>query len=354
MSEIDDLQFEGVFRPRDEPSLRWGIAGTGWIAARFADGVNQHTKQVLQAVGSRAQERSDDFARRFGLPRAHSSYGALIEDDDVDVVYVALTADQHSDLALAAIAAGKPVLVEKPFTMTAAEASEIRDAARSAGVFVMEAMWTRYLPQFDALRLLRSRGDLGDILLVSGDHGQALDSDPTSRLMRPEVGGGALLDLGVYPLSFASEILGSPSSISAVGDLTQTGVDGTVGLVLRYAGSSAQAVVSTTIRVKTPTVAAVCGSEARVDLDGDFYTPTGFTVRSPEDGADPLLRWVDRSGISAHEGLSYQATALARFVGEGRLESPLLGLDETVDVMSTIDEARAQVSSAEAARVPAL
>jgi predicted dehydrogenase len=178
-------------------------------------------------------------------------------------VYIGVTADQHRPLALEVIAAGKPVLVEKPFTLTAAEASEIRAAARAAGVFAMEAMWTRYLPQSDAIRMLVWQGALGDIEVVAADHGQALADDPTSRLLSLALGGGALLDLGVYPLAFTSELLGTPASIIATGDVLPSGVDGTVAMLLAYPGSTAQATLSTSISVHTPNVAAISGTAAR-------------------------------------------------------------------------------------------
>lgn len=344
MSDIEDLQHAGTFGPGSEPSLRWGVIGTGWIAGQFVAAVRQHTTQRVVAVGSRSSERSAAFAAEHGVERSHGTYSALVDNPDVDVVYIGVTADQHRSLALEVIAAGKPVLVEKPFAVTASEAAEVRDAARSAGVFAMEAMWTRYLPQSDAIRALRSRGTLGDIELVTADHGQALAADPTSRLLRADLGGGALLDLGVYPLAFASDLLGSPEQVLATGHLLPSGVDGTAGMLLRYPGSTAQALLSTTMCLRTATVAVITGSEARVEIAAPFFVPSSFVVRGPDFEAEPILRWRDRSGIVAHQGLCYQAIALARFVGEGRTESPLQGLDESVAILATIDAARAQLT----------
>ena len=204
-------------------------------------------------------------------------------------------------------------------------------------------MWTRYLPQSDAIRMLLRQGALGEIEVVAADHGQALAGDPTSRLLSAALGGGALLDLGVYPLAFTSEVLGTPASIIATGDLLPSGVDGTVGMLLAYSGSTAQATLSTSISVRTPTVAAISGTAARIEIDSAFYMPTGFVLADPPWDAEPILRWQDQSGIAAHEGLSYQATALARFVSEGRAESPIHTLDESVAILSTIDAARAQL-----------
>ena len=352
MTEVEDLQYVGVFRPTTEPILGWGVIGTGWIAERFVAGTLRHTPQRIVAVGSRSAERSVAFAARHSAERSHGSYSALIEDPAVDAVYIGVTADQHRPLALEVIAAGKPVLVEKPFALTAAEASEIRAAARAAGVFAMEAMWTRYLPQSDAIRMLVWQGALGDIEVVAADHGQALADDPTSRLLSLALGGGALLDLGVYPLAFTSELLGTPASIIATGDVLPSGVDGTVGMLLAYPGSTAQATLSTSISVHTPNVAAISGTAARIEIDSPFYMPSRFVLVGPSYGAEPILRWQDQSGIAAHAGLSYLATALARFVSEGRTESPIHGLDESVAILSTIDAARAQLTTPRSDQVP--
>ena len=345
VTEVEDLQYVGVFRPAAEPSLGWGVIGTGWIAERFVAGTLSYTPQRIVAVGSRSAERSAAFAARHGVEHSYESYSALIGDPAVDAVYIGVTADQHRPLALEVIAAGKPVLVEKPFALTASEASDIRAAARAAGVFAMEAMWTRYLPQSDAIRMLLQQGALGEVEVVAADHGQVLADDPTSRLLSPALGGGALLDLGVYPLAFASGLLGTPASIIATGDVLPSGVDGTVAMLLAYPGSTAQATLSTSIRVHTPTVAAISGTAARIEIDSPFYMPTRFVLIGPSYGTEPMLRWQDQSGIAAHEGLSYQATALARFVSEGRTESPIHGLDESVAILSTIDAARAQLTA---------
>lgn len=339
MSTLEDLQHVGIFRPTDEPALRWGVLGTGWIAGAFVDAAHRHTAQRFGAVASRTPDRAAEFAATHGVPRSYDSYSALIDDPEVDVVYIAMTADQHCAVALEAIAAGKSVLIEKPIAVTAGEARRIRDAARSAGVFVMEALWSRYLPQYDALRLLLERGDLGEIELVAADHSQPAASDPGSRMLRADLGGGALLDLGVYPLQFASCVLGNPESVLATGSLLPSGVDGTVAMILSYPGSRAKALISTSVMVQSPTTATISGTKARLVMEGPFHIPTGFTLTTPGWGDEPVL-WKDRSGISLMDGLSYEATALARFVAAGRTESPVFGLDESVAILETVDTAR--------------
>lgn len=209
--------------PRVAPSVRWGIVGTGWIAAQFTEALRKHTNQKVVAVGSRTAARAAQFAQRHGIEYHFPSYAALCGCAQVDAVYVAVPQSEHRDTALLAIDAGKAVLVEKPFTTTSAQARDIADAATRHGVFVMEAMWTRYLPHSDVIRRILREDMLGEVRSVVADHGQAIP--PDSRLFRPEAGGGALLDLGVYPFAFASEVLGAPLTVHTNGTVTETGVD---------------------------------------------------------------------------------------------------------------------------------
>jgi len=324
--------------PQDAPPLRWGILAPGRIAAKFVETVQANTTQQVVATGSRSAERSAEFAGRFGIARAHGSYEDLVGDDDVDVVYVASPHSGHHAQALLAIQAGKHVLVEKAFTRNATEAQEVVDAARAAGVLVMEAMWTRYLPHIDVVRQLLDDGTLGEVRTVIADHGQRIAEDPTSRLFDPELAGGALLDLGIYPLSFASFVLGTPIAITARGQRAFTGVDGQVSVVLDH-GDEVQALISTTLFARTPTTATISGTQARIELAGDFYAPTSVTLID-RDGARG--RW-DDNPLQRHAGLCFQAAELARLVERGETESSLLGLDETVQVLQTCDEIRRQI-----------
>lgn len=334
-TEIEQLQHRGVFAPADEPALRWGILGTGLIADWFAATVARNTRQRLVAVGSRTPARAQEFAARYDIERAHGSYAAVIADD-VDVIYIALTADAHCEWALAAIEAGRHVLVEKPFAMNAGEAEQMAAAARGAGVLVMEAMWTRYLPQSDAIRLLLEDGALGDIRLLIADHGQAIPADPEHRLQHAELGGGALLDLGVYPVSFASMVLGTPAKVTAVSDPAFTGVDATTSMLMQYAGG-AHAMLTATLTAAGPTTAAVIGTDARVVVDGPFYTPAGFTLTRRDGTAERFDRPVPG------RGLRFEAAEVVRCLREGRRESDVLPLHETVSVMATLDEVRRQI-----------
>jgi predicted dehydrogenase len=324
-----------------EPALRWGIMAPGWIAGAFADAVLTHTIQRVMAVGSRSLERARLFAADHGIERAHGSYESLVGDPEIDVIYIAAPASEHLSLGLLAIGAGKHVLIEKPIATNAVDARALVTAARCAGVLLMEAMWSRYQPQSSMIRALLAEGVLGEVISVAADHGQAVPFDATHRLYRPDLGGGALLDLGIYPIQFDSMVLGPPTSIVAVGGMTETGVDAYSTLVLGH-GVHAQSTVTTSLVVRTPTTAVICGTDARVEVAGPFHVPTSLTL-SDNGFRTKTLTWADTSGRAVFAGLSWEATALARFVGEGRSESPLHTLDETVSILETIDEALRQI-----------
>jgi len=321
--------------PRTAPPLRWGILGAGHIAGDFADAVNAHTRAQLVAVGSRNRDRSERFATAHGIPTTHIGYRDLVEDTQVDAVYVATPHSEHREHALLAIAAGKHVLVEKSFTRNAGEAEEVFAAAKAAGVFVMEAMWTRFLPHVAALHQLIDAGEIGEVVNLSADHGQWFPVNPTSRLFDPALAGGALLDLGVYPVSFAHDFLGVPDAVHATGSLTETGVDGQVSVVLSY-GERVQATLSTTLWAKTPTTASISGTEGFVTVAGSFYTPTSFRVQR-NDGR------VWTFDHPSPRGLQYEAAEVARRVAAGDTESPRLTWANTLEVMRTLDEVRAQI-----------
>ena len=321
--------------PRTAPPTRWGILGAGRIAGAFADAVGHHTRAQIVAVGSRHRDRAERFATAHGIPTTHLGYDALVEDPQVDVVYVATPHSEHLEHALLAIRAGKHVLVEKAFTRNADEAQQVFDAARDAGVFVMEAMWTRFLPHVAALHQVIDAGEIGDVVNVSADHGQHMAFDPTSRLFAPELAGGALLDLGVYPVSFAHDLLGVPDSVHAVGQLTSTGVDGHVSVVLRY-GERAQATLSTTLWARTPTVALVSGTEGYIEVAGPFYGPSSFRV-TRNDGRV----WTFEQPST--KGLQYEAAEVARRIADGETQSPRMSWQGTTDVLRTLDEVRRQI-----------
>jgi predicted dehydrogenase len=313
--------------------LRWGILGTGGIAHTFATDLRLTDSGVLSAVGSRSPGSADRFANEFGIAARHPSYELLVADPSVDVVYVATPHPMHRDNAILALRAGKPVLVEKPFAMNAVEAAEIVEVARQQGLFAMEAMWTRFLPHIAVVRDWLALRALGEIVTVTADHGQWFAEDPESRLFAPELGGGALLDLGIYPVSFASMILGTPNRVAAVIDPAFTGVDAQTSMVFGYE-SGAQAVLGCTLRAKSPTRASIVGTDARIEIDGDFYAPAAVTL-VPRQGEPTRIP-------STHEGrgLRHQADEVARRLAAGELESPFMPLDESISIMQTMDTVR--------------
>lgn len=319
-------------------TIRWGVIGSGGIAATFVEDLRLLTDDAAEvvAVGSRSRSSAESFAGEHGIARAHPSYADLVADDEVDAVYVSTIHPTHHDAALLAIEAGKAVLVEKPFTMTAAEAESLVAAARSNGVFLMEAMWSRFLPHMVRLRELLAAGALGEVHQVIADHGQWFAKDPSHRLFAPDLGGGALLDLGIYPVSFVSMVLGTPTTVTAVSDPAFTEVDGTTSVLLQHAGG-AHGVVTTTSAAVGPTTAAVVGSDARVEIASNFYAPTTFTLT----GRDGSVETFD--GRREGKGMRYEAAEVMACVRDGRLESDVMPLDETVAIMRTMDEVRRQI-----------
>lgn len=322
--------------PRTAPPIRWGILGPGGIAHTFARAVLGYTRGTITAVGSRDLARAQAFAAQYDVEKAYGSYAELVADPQVDAVYVASPHSAHHEHALLAVRAGKHVLVEKSFTRNEAEARDVLEAARDARVFAMEAMWTRFLPHVVALRGLVADGAVGEPVSLVADHGQAFGHLPaTHRLHARELAGGALLDLGVYPVSFAHDLLGTPDRVQAVGSLTATGVDGQVSMALGF-GERAHATLQTTLWARTATTAVLSGTEGRIEVAGDFYRPTSLTVVRDDGG-----RWTFAQPVDG--GFQYQAAEVARRVAVGDLESDVMPHEGTLAVMRTMDEVRRQV-----------
>lgn len=327
-----------------EPSLRWGVLGPGVIATAFVRALRSNTHQRAVAVASRSGERANAFAKAWAIERAYDSYQALVEDPNVDIVYIATPHSEHLEHGLLALRAGKHVLIEKPITTCADDARLLVQQAHARGLFLMEAMWTRYLPHTSVIRKLLADGALGDVRQVFADLSQRGPSDPAHRQRRPDLGGGALLDLGVYAVQFSSMILSAPTAITAVGELTDTGVDAFSTVVLSHR-SHAQSTLISSIVARSSSMAYVAGTEGRIDLAGDFHNPSRLRIGSNADAGTPV-EWTDPTGIRGYDGLSWQVNAAARYIGEGRRESPLHPLDEVVQIMTTLDAARIQLRAA--------
>lgn len=316
--------------------LRWGILATGGIAHAFASDLRTAGLD-LAAVGSRSAESSERFAAEYGIARAHGSYEALVSDPDIDIIYVSTPHPLHAENAVLVLEHGKHVLVEKPFTLNAAEAAEVRDVATARGLLAMEAMWTRYLPHMVRVRELVQSGALGDVRVVLADHTQRISTDPKHRLNDIALGGGALLDLGIYPVSFAWDILGEPETVTATATLGPTGVDDEVATIFTHASGALSTSVSAS-HSAGPNTAHIVGTEARIDIDAVWYSPTTFRVVGP----DGVVRESYESRVDGR-GMQYQAIAAERYVQSGANDSDLLPLAETVAIMGTLDEVRRQI-----------
>ncbi len=315
---------------------RWGIAGPGRIAVPVAADFAHVPDAELVAVGSRSAERAEAFAREHGVPRAHGSYGALVADPEVDVIYIATPHPQHHAIALAALRAGKAVLVEKAFTATLQGAREVVEEARSRGVFAMEAMWTRFQPAIVEARRLLAEGAIGDVVSVQADLGLAREYDPRDRLFAPELGGGALLDLGVYPVSFAQMVLGAPQTVLVVGALEPNGVEGSATLALGWEDGRSAALMSS-LHSPMPGEARIFGTRGWMQIPPRFHHPD--TLLLHREGRDPEVVQRARTG----RGYAHELVEVTECVRAGRTESEAMPLEDTLAVMAILEAASEQL-----------
>ncbi|WP_063729560.1 Gfo/Idh/MocA family protein [Streptomyces sp. RTd22] len=319
--------------PMDAPALRWGVMGTGWIAERFVRSVQKHTRQRFTAVASRDAARAEDFAGRHGIPGSYGSYEDLAAAPDVDVVYIATGHTAHLACARIALEGGRHILVEKPIGLDAAQAAEIAELAAEQGLFCAEALWTFFLPKFDVIRQILDSGALGEIHTVLADLGEHFTAE--HRILRPELAGGPLLDLGTYPVSLATWVLGAPEEALASGQPHPAGVNGQTSAILRGPQGS-QAVLHTTLFSDTPTTATIAGTRATLSLPGPFYQP-GDLVLTPSGGGPQLTYTEPRS---AHDALHFEAAEVARCIAAGLRETPLRPLEDSVVTLRVMDEIR--------------
>ena len=316
--------------------IRWGILATGWIAELFVKDL-QLTGHVVAAVGSRSQASADRFATMFGIAKAHGSYEALAADPDVDIIYIATPHPQHAAAARLALNAGKHILVEKAFTLNAVEAAEIVRLGASKGLVVLEAMWTRFLPHMRRIREIIAAGTIGEIRSVTADHRQKLPDDPKHRLNALELGGGALLDLGIYPISFTWDMLGKPTSIKASATFRETGADAQVATVFHYASGAIATTLSSSDSAG-PNRASVVGTKGRIDIDRVWYSPTTFRVY---DNANTVLETFD-APVSGR-GMQFQADEAERLIASAQTESDIMPPTQSLQIMQVLDEVRNQI-----------
>ena len=317
-------------------TFKWGIIGTGGIARAFANDIAYLSDHVIAAVGSRNLANAESFVKTVPGAKAHGSYDALISDSDIDAIYVATPHPSHKENVIAALNAKKPVLCEKPFAVNAAEAKEMVAAAKANNVALMEAMWARFLPHYAKIREIVASGVLGQITTIHADHGQRLADQNISRLIEPSLAGGALLDLGIYPISFAHMVLGIPQSITSTAVFTDKGVDAQTSMILDYADGS-QAILNTTMIVQTPCTAVIAGLNGYLEVNRTFYNPTSMRL-TLFDGTVTEYP----SDYKGH-GLREQAVEFARVVKSGAKESPILTWDDTIAIMEIMDTVRSQI-----------
>jgi predicted dehydrogenase len=315
-------------------AYRWGIIGTGGIARAMAGAITAEGDEVV-AVSSASQARADDFAAANGVARAYGRHSDLVADDEVDVVYVATTNDRHHLDVRACIEAGRPALVEKPFTLNTSTARELLAAAEEAGVLVAEAMWMKVQPAFVELQRRIAAGEIGEPRLVQADFGIVADPDPTRRWFSLEQGGGALLDVGIYPLTFAIALLGPPVEIRALGELADTGVDAQVAVSLRHRVGVSSIVLS--FVADSGIEATIAGPEGSLRLHGEFHNATHLSRRRRTEVVEHL------EVPDAELGLRHEVREMQRCLGAGLTESEVLTHAGTLDVLAAMDEVREQL-----------
>ena len=316
-------------------TTRWGIMGTGSIAKSFARGLKDTPKAELIAVGSRNQENADKFGDMFSVPVKCPSYQELADFADIDAIYISTPHPFHKENTIMCLQAGKPVLCEKPFAINSQEAATMVKTARDNGVFLMEAMWSRYLPAMQRILKWLDDGVIGEVRWISADFGFRANFDPQSRLFNPELGGGALLDVGIYVTSFASFVLGPhPNKIHALATMGSTGVDEQNTLLLGYDNGS-MAVLTSAVRTATPHEARIVGTKGKIIIQPPFYRAEKATLTVDEHVEEIQLN------INGN-GYSYEAIEVGRCLNKGLLESSIMPLDETVAIMKILDDARAQ------------
>ncbi|MBB4713645.1 Gfo/Idh/MocA family protein [Streptomyces luteogriseus] len=314
---------------------RWGIVGTGKIAVAFTEALRVTEGSRLVAVGTRDIRNAARLTRLAPEVRVHCGYQALMRDPEVDAVYVATPHTEHRSASLLALEHGKPVLCEKPFAINHSEAADMVRAARERGVFLMEAMWTRFTPAMREVVRMVADGTIGQPRALVAELGWYSDPDPTHRLRNLELGGGALMDIGIYPVSLAHHLFGRPVGIAATSTRATTGADEQTGAVLTHEGGQLTSLMCS-IQVDSPAHAVILGTGGRIEMDR-WYNPTAFDLLL-SDGSRIPHRFPHRGN-----GMEHEAEEVSRCLAAGRLESPLMPLDETLSIMETMDAIRSKI-----------
>ena len=316
--------------------IHWGIVGTGSIARQFAKALGVLKDAELTAVSSRRQETADKFGEEFSTPHRHVGVEGLASDRDVDVVYIATPHPMHVKDTLACLDGGKAVLCEKPFAMNASEAGKMVERAREKGLFLMEAMWTHFFPAMAKVREIVASGAIGEVRLVEADFCFRCGWNPEGRLLNPELGGGALLDVGVYNVALAQMIYGrKPARISSMAHLGETGVDEQSSAILGYE-DGAMAVLTCAIRTTTPNEAAVYGTDGFIKIPAMFCQPDRIVVKRGTEREEEM------NFKRLRNGYTYEAMEVMQCLRNGVLESRIVPLAMSMEIMETMDEIRRQ------------
>ena len=318
------------------PVIGWGILGAGGIAATVGADIASSPGSEIVAVGARDASRAAAFAEARGIPRSYGSYAELVEDEDVDVIYIATTHAQHHEHALLALRAGKPVLIEKAFTLNAREAREVVAEARARRLFCMEAMWTRLNPLIRKAVELTQAGEIGDVLAVRTDLSKLFPYDPSHRLYDLAAGGGALLDLGVYPATVAWMFLGRPDEMQAVGTLAPTGTDVTVGQLWRYDRGPIASLYCSAAG-PSPFGGLINGTDGWISIEPRLHRPDRLLVHRGDD-----TEVIAAPAVSGN-GYVLQVQEVERCLDAGLTESEFIPLDDTIGILEVLDEARRQL-----------
>ena len=350
-------------------SIRWGVLGTGTVASQFLEGLKAVPDAQLWAVGSRTLSKAQTFAKQFNAPKAYGSYEELVQDPEIDVVYIATPQTRHKTDSILCLSGGKAVLCEKPFTVTSQEARDVMAVAQKNQVFCMEAMWMRFMPLIQEVWRLIHQGEIGDVRLFTADFGYPTEFDPNNRFFNRDLGGGALIDRGIYPLSLAFLLLGKPNHISGEACIGETGVDDQSAMILRY-DSGAMAILHATLRTYSSNEAVIIGTRGKIVIKAPFYKPEHIVIERFSD--QPVVvtsqkpaktsewkrsainklkqnRWLKSiakryrdkpqnlyKGLSGN-GYNYEAEEVVKCLQAGKLESSLMPLSETIEIMETME-----------------
>jgi dihydrodiol dehydrogenase / D-xylose 1-dehydrogenase (NADP) len=316
--------------------IRWGFLGTGYIAQKFAEALEFIPEAELSAIGSRTLASAQEFARQYHVPRVHGSYQALVEDPNVDVVYVATVNSLHHKNCLDALRAGKPVLCEKPFMVNSKEAEEVITSAREKRLFLMEALWTRFIPAFKRARQMWEAGIIGDVRVVMSEFGFICDRNPPAPLFDLELAGGSLLDVGAYPISLAHILFGEPDTLASLAQIGETGVDEQTGMLFGYR-SGQLALGYASFNVESPKEATVIGTKGTIRIHAPYFCPSSFSLHL--NGKEPEVFNIPYEG----NGWNYEAIEVMHCLRSGKLESDLASHQQTLALMRTMDRLRAQI-----------